>query len=64
MIKFIKPVSIELTFSLGVRATPIVSLNTLRRGLLGGIESLVPCLKIENNTCECPGGCMNYNKNM
>ena len=63
MIKFIKLVSIALTFSLGVRATPPASFNTLRRGLLGGIESIVPCLKIENNTCECPGGCMNYNKN-
>ena len=34
--------------------------NKLRRSLH---YTVVNCVKFENNTCECPGGCMKYNEN-
>jgi len=34
--------------------------NKLRRSLH---YIVVNCVKFENNTCECPGGCMSYNEN-
>lgn len=36
--------------------------NKMRRRLSSIRESVVNCVKFENNTCECPGGCMSYNK--
>ena len=37
------------------------SQKNLRRSLSGGVEMVVSCVKFENNTCTCPGGCMSYN---
>lgn len=71
MIHTTKMIFFAIALFIGTTAIPTTtttpfkehSNNKLRHRLLDERETVVGCIKFENNTCECPGGCMKYNEN-
>lgn len=55
------PTSVIFKEMLGTGLTQPTQNKLRHSSKSGGIESMVSCVKFENNTCTCPGGCMSYN---